>query len=53
MVRTVSLVGAPSRFLFIYYEIKADTVYFLGLVHELRHPDFLKQQLLDGEFGGA
>lgn len=28
---------------FIYYEVKGDTIYFLGLVHERRHPDFLKQ----------
>jgi hypothetical protein len=28
---------------YVYYEVKAETIYFLGLVHERRHPDFLKQ----------
>ena len=28
---------------YIYYEVKADTIYFLGLIHERRHPDFLLQ----------
>lgn len=28
---------------FIYYEVRGETIYFLGLVHERRHPDFLKQ----------
>lgn len=27
---------------YIYYQIEGDTLYFLGLVHERRHPDFLK-----------
>lgn len=27
---------------FIYYEVRCETIYFLGLVHERRHPDFLK-----------
>jgi hypothetical protein len=30
---------------FIYYEVRNETIYFLGLVHERRHPDFLKGQL--------
>ena len=29
---------------YIYYQIQGDTLYFLGLVHERRHPDFLKKQ---------
>jgi hypothetical protein len=33
--------------------IEGDTVYFLGLVHERRHPDFLKKQLSGGGFGGV
>jgi hypothetical protein len=28
---------------FIYYEIQGDTIYFLGLVHERRRPDSLKE----------
>lgn len=28
---------------YIYYEVKGETIYFLGLVHERRHPDFLKE----------
>lgn len=28
---------------FIYYQVQGDTIYFLGLIHERRHPDFLKQ----------
>jgi hypothetical protein len=27
---------------FVYYHVQGDTIYFLGLVHERRHPDFLK-----------
>lgn len=30
---------------FIYYQVKSDTVYSLGLVHERRHPKFLKELL--------
>lgn len=30
---------------YIYYSVKVDTIYFLGLVHERRHPDFLRRQL--------
>ena len=26
-----------------YYQIQGDTLYFLGLVHERRHPEFLKE----------
>jgi hypothetical protein len=28
---------------YIYYDVQGDTIYFLGLVHERRHPDFLKE----------
>jgi hypothetical protein len=38
---------------YIYYKIEGETIYFLGLVHERRHPDFLKQQLSDDRFGGV
>ena len=27
---------------YLYYKVKGDTVYFLSLVHERRHPHFLK-----------
>ena len=37
----------------IYYEIEGNTIYFLGLVHERRHPDFLKEQLSDDRIGGV
>lgn len=30
---------------YIYYQVVGNTIYFLGLVHERRHPDFLKRQL--------
>lgn len=30
---------------YIYYSIRGDVIYFLGLVHERRHPDFLKGEL--------
>ena len=29
---------------YIYYQIQGDTLFFLGLVHERRHPDFLKER---------
>jgi hypothetical protein len=29
---------------YVYYEVRNDTIYFLGLVHERRHPDFLKSR---------
>ena len=29
---------------FICYEVRNDTIYFLALVHERRHPDFLKNR---------
>ena len=40
--------GFPCRRLkpfpfYICYQVKGDTIYFLGLVHERRHPDFLKE----------
>ena len=38
---------------YVYYKIEADTLYFLGLVHERRHPDFLKGQLSDDTFSGV
>ena len=34
---------------FIYYQIEADTLWFLGLVHERRHPDFMKNRRKGGE----
>ncbi|MSU62853.1 MAG: hypothetical protein EXS31_10725 [Pedosphaera sp.] len=30
---------------YIYYAVEEETIYFLGLVHERRHPDFLKKQI--------
>lgn len=27
---------------YIYYQVQGETIYFLGLVHERRHPNFLK-----------
>jgi hypothetical protein len=30
---------------YICYFAEGDTIYFLGLVHERRHPDFLKDRL--------
>ncbi len=30
---------------FVCYEVRNDTIYFLALVHERRHPDFLKGRL--------
>ena len=30
---------------YICYQIRGETLYILGLVHERRHPDFLKGQL--------
>jgi hypothetical protein len=29
---------------YIYYKVQGDTVFFLGLVHERRHPGFLKNR---------
>ena len=31
---------------YICYQIDGDTVYFIGLVHEARHPDFIAQRKL-------
>lgn len=28
---------------FIYYQVHGDSIYFLSLVHERRHPEFLKE----------
>ncbi len=33
----------------LYYQIEGDTLQVLGLVHERRHPDFLKEQLRQEE----
>jgi hypothetical protein len=33
---------------YICYSVDSDTIYFLGLVHERRHPDFLKDRLGPG-----
>ena len=30
---------------YLYYEVRNDTIWFLGLAHERRHPDFLKQKI--------
>jgi hypothetical protein len=32
----------------LYYQIEGDTLYILGLVHERRHPDFLRRGLEGG-----
>ena len=34
---------------YIYYKIEGGSLYFLGLVHERRHPDFLKKRTQGGE----
>lgn len=31
----------------VYYQVDGNTLYVLGLVHERRHPDFLKERLSD------
>ena len=31
--------------LYVCYAVEADTIYFLGLVHERRHPDYLKGRM--------
>ena len=36
---------------FICYQVQGDTLYFLGLVHERRHPDFLKNLIRGGKKG--
>ena len=28
---------------YIYYQVQNNTIYFLGLIHERRHPNFLKE----------
>ena len=30
---------------YIYYSVEKDCIYFIGLVHERRHPDYLKKRL--------
>lgn len=30
---------------YIYYAVEQDSIYFIGLVHERRHPDYLKKQI--------
>jgi len=39
----VSLSPRQTVSVCIYYQVQGDTIYFLGLVHERRHPDFLKE----------
>ena len=34
----------PFPFL-VYYQIESDTIYFLALVHERRHPEYLQQKM--------
>lgn len=29
---------------YLCYQIEGDTIYFVGLVHEARHPDFVKER---------
>ena len=29
---------------YIYYQVKGDVIYFLALIHERRHPNFLKHR---------
>jgi hypothetical protein len=36
----------PFPFL-VYYQIEGDDLYMLGLVHERRHPEYLKNKLVD------
>jgi hypothetical protein len=31
----------------LYYQTEGDELYILGLVHERRHPDFLKNKLAE------
>ena len=33
---------------YICYQFRGDTLFILGLVHERRHPDFLKKKLRSG-----
>jgi len=35
---------------YVYYKVEEGSMYFLGVVHERPHPDFLKRQL-QGEAG--
>ena len=30
---------------YIYYAVERNSIYFLGLVHQRRHPEFLKQRI--------
>jgi hypothetical protein len=32
---------------YLYYEVRNDTIWFLALIHERRHPGFLKSQAKD------
>jgi hypothetical protein len=34
---------------YICYNVESETIYFLGLVHERRHPDFLKDRQGDSD----
>jgi hypothetical protein len=38
----------PFPFL-LYYHLEGDTLFILGLVHERRHPDYLRDKLEPGE----
>ncbi|HEY0947597.1 MAG TPA: type II toxin-antitoxin system RelE/ParE family toxin [Opitutaceae bacterium] len=35
----------------LYYQIEGETLYILGLVHEHRHPDYLRQNLGEPKAG--
>jgi len=37
---------------YIYYAVEPNTIYFLGLVHERRHPDYLKSRIEREGTGG-
>ena len=32
---------------YIYYQIQGDMIYFIGLIHEARHPDSIKNRSTD------
>jgi hypothetical protein len=38
---------------YICYKVEGDTICFLGLIHERRHPDFLRERLPEGGFQGG
>ena len=37
---------------YLYYQVQGGKVYFLGIVHEQRHPDSLKTKLSEDGLGG-